>query len=91
VSESVHLKKCRLCKQSHNILNRECHWCGYPNEEFFNMPEASRDAFVEFWHDRDIYITMEAQAIKEGLSVEALYKKAAEAYLDALVLKKGVI
>jgi len=81
----VLLKKCRLCKRQYNILNRECPKCGCQNEEFFNMPEASRDAFVEFYHDRDIFISMEAQAIKEGVSVEELYQKAAETYLDGLV------
>lgn len=84
----IQLKKCRLCGNLFNILNRECAQCGYPNEEFFNMPEETRDAFVEFWHDRDIYISMEAQAIKESMSVESLYKKAAERYLDSLVRKK---
>lgn len=85
---SIQLKKCRLCGGSHNILNRECYLCGFPNEQFFDMPEISRDAFIEFYHDREIYTTMETQAIKESMSVESLYKKAAEYYLDSLVVRK---
>lgn len=52
------------------------------------MPEHSRDAFVEFYHDRDVYRTMERQARVEGCSVEEMYKRAAERYLDSLISRR---
>lgn len=82
-------KKCSLCEQRYNILARACPHCGYNNEQFFNMPEESREAYIEFFHDREIFVSMEAQAIRENSTVENLYKKAAEAYLDSLVRRKA--
>lgn len=81
------LKKCRLCEQGYTILARSCPHCGYDNEQFFNMPVESREAYVEFFHDKEVFVSMEAQAIRENIDVAELYKKAAEAYLDSLVRK----
>lgn len=83
------LKKCDLCEQRYNILARACPHCGYNNNQFYNMPVESREAYVEFFQDRGIFLAMEAQAIRENLSTEELYKKAAEFYLDSLARRKA--
>lgn len=82
-------KKCKLCEQSYTILARQCPYCGYDNEQFYNMPPQSREAYVEFFHDRGVHLAMEAQAIRESISTEELYKKAAESYLDSLARRKA--
>lgn len=80
-------KKCQLCEQRYNILARSCPYCGYNNDQFFNMPEESREAYVEFFHDRGVYLAMEAESLRENTTIEELYKKAAEFYLDSLARK----
>jgi hypothetical protein len=84
----VQTKKCRLCSESMSVMSRECAKCGNPNEEFFNMPIGERDAYVEFFHDRDVYRTMEREAHRQGCSVEELYRRAAEGYLDMLARRR---
>lgn len=79
---SVAFKTCRLCGMKHNILNQRCSRCGCLNEQFYNMPENTRDAFVEFYHDREVFLSMEEEAIRQKMSVEELYKTAAEFYLE---------
>jgi DNA/RNA-binding domain of Phe-tRNA-synthetase-like protein len=71
-----------------NIMSRECHKCGNQNEEFFNMPIEARDAYVEFYHDRDVYRTMEREAQRQACTVEELYRRAAEGYLDMLAMRR---
>lgn len=67
-----------------SMYARECPRCGWFNPNFFQLPEQLRDAYVEFWHDREVWRTVHLRAIHEGITVEELYRKAAEFYLSAV-------